>query len=104
MKKSGTLPRCNWRGHSVDAVIAPQRHQVAAEVLADGHDLMLEAPAQLEHQGLVGGRSGTVHDVLLRHAQKLAPKPPRRQRLQHPLRSTRARTAADRQRMYEGVQ
>src|SRR6266566_9175688 len=104
IKKSGTLPRCSCRGCSVGVVIAPQRDEIATEVLADGHDLMLEAPTQLEHQGLVGGRRGTVHDVPLCHAQHLASKPPRRQRLEHRLRGARGRTASDRQRMHEIIQ
>src|SRR5947209_5818819 len=98
-KKSGILPRWSCRGCSVEVVIAPQRDEVAAEVLADCHDLMLEAPAQLEHQGLVGGRRGTVHDAPQSHAQYLASKPPRRQRLQHRLCGSRGGAAPDRQRM-----
>src|SRR5437016_4163604 len=37
---------------SADAVISPKRDQVAAQILAERDDLSLEAPPQLEHEGL----------------------------------------------------
>src|SRR5438132_983684 len=63
MKKSGmraavALPS---PAPSDDAVIAPQRHEVAREVLAQRDDLALEARAQLLHERLVRWRGLAPH-------------------------------------------
>src|ERR1035437_10339769 len=39
---------------SVELVVAPQRDQVAVEVLADRHHLGLQPPPQLAHEPLLG--------------------------------------------------
>src|SRR5690242_3974271 len=51
----GRGPSLAWaRGPSAYAVIAPQRDQVAPQVLARGLHLARKARAQLAHQALVG--------------------------------------------------
>src|SRR5271165_6818663 len=55
MKKSGTRPLGSRSAPaaSAEAVIAPQRHEIAVEVGAEGLHLAPEAASQLERQLLV---------------------------------------------------
>src|SRR6185437_12203407 len=70
-------------GCSAYAVIAPKRHQIAVEPLAERNDVRLEATAQLRLQALVERRRGNVEHAAcdgvqarrhgcVEHAQQLA--------------------------------
>src|SRR5271156_2149854 len=50
---------------SVDVLIAPERHEVAVEVLAEGLDLSLEAAPQAKHHLLLWRWRRPVHEVAL---------------------------------------
>src|ERR1035441_9382888 len=64
MKKSGTLTSVEGTTtcDSADTIIAPQRHEVAIQVLAQRHNLGLESATQLQHEPLVGWRRLAGHD------------------------------------------
>src|SRR5437773_7463142 len=78
MKKSGTRPRTagGVAVCSVEAVIAPERDEVALQVLADRLHLGLEAPAQLEHELLVHRLRLAVDGPLLDGVDQVAPQAP----------------------------
>src|ERR1700730_2744311 len=59
---SGHSPRPLGAG-SVKLLIAPQRDEVAPQILAQRHDLGLEEPAQLLHELLVWGRRLAVDEL-----------------------------------------
>src|SRR3977135_2619423 len=84
MKKSGALSCegvCAATCGSADAVIAPKRHQVATQILAQRHDLALEATAQLEHQLLVGCIGLAPQDAATEQPKRIAAQLLRRERL-----------------------
>src|ERR1035437_4719916 len=100
MKKSGMRPPpaparapASERGSgcpSAKLVIAPQRDEVAVEVLAERLHLGSEAPAQLERERLVGGARLGEDDLAPDGAQRLAAQRTRRERLDRRLHGARS--------------
>src|ERR1700730_4459010 len=83
MKKSGSLLTVAAEAscRSADAVIAPERDEIAPEILAQRFDLALVAPAQLEHELVVWRMGIAVEHPIARRDERAASKTPRRQRL-----------------------
>src|SRR3954453_11110878 len=102
MKKSGilvALPRAA-AGASVDAVIAPEAHQVPVEVIAHGLNLALETATQLEHQLWVGGSRR--HLLRATHlGERAVTQPARGERLDRRLRGARAGASPEIQRAHQ---
>ena len=67
------LPERPAAAGSVDTVITPERHEVTAEVLAQRHDLRLEATTQLGHELFIGGARVTPNDAFLGRIARTAP-------------------------------
>src|SRR2546427_3982009 len=79
---------------SADAVIAPERDQITAKVLAERYDLSLEAPPQLEHKRLVGRRRLSVGHAPAQAPHRPGPGQGGYQRIYRFQRTPRSRRAA----------
>src|SRR5271156_5177962 len=89
---------------SVEAVIAPQLHQVPVEVLAHGFDLSPEARAQLSHQLLVRRRGPGEDQLALDRVEGGPARCRRRDRLDASLDRSGDGPAADADRVHELVE
>src|SRR5438270_2266039 len=90
MKKSGVRT-----SGSAELIVAPQAHQVAAEVLAQRDHLGLEAAAQLEHERLVDRLGLREHGATADPPEGAAADPARYDRLDRGLREVGERPVAD---------
>src|SRR5271155_2396314 len=79
---------------SGETVIAPQRHEVAFEVLAQREHLCLEAVAQLQHQARIGRLRLAEEDAVSNCHRRLAAQLPRRERPGRALHRPRERAIA----------
>src|SRR4030088_2043380 len=99
MKKSGTRMRCaaGRAAVSLDIVIAPEREQIALQVVTERDDLGLEAAAQLPHERPIGLLGIAEHEATLRQPQRASTHPSGRERLDRPLDACRDGAVTDRQ-------
>src|SRR5436305_2896128 len=83
MKKSGNRVAGSLASARVSAeiIVTPEADEVAAQVLAETHDLGLEAAPQRQHELLVHGLGIRIQQALLRGADQMMAQPPRRHAL-----------------------
>src|SRR6476660_4873393 len=77
MKKSGNRV-AGWLAParvSAEIIVTPEAHEVAVQVLAETHDLGLEAAAQGQHELLVHGLGIRIQQALLRGADQMMAQP-----------------------------
>src|SRR5580704_3789399 len=105
MKKSGkrraTPASC---GPSVDIVITPQGDQITVQILTQGHNLGLEAPAQLDDQSRIRRWRAAIDDVALDRSSELAMGAPRGESFEGAVRRPGDRGAPGPEREQPGVE
>src|ERR1700730_10396669 len=105
MKKSGTR-RCEagtGASGSAEAVIAPQRHEVTVQVLAERDYLVRKAPPKRERERVVRRGRLAMDEAPLRESERASAGIARRDRLQRRLGGPRRATASHRHRVHEYV-
>src|SRR5277367_1277747 len=90
---------CSGRATSDEALVSPERDEVAVDVVAERGDLAGVAGPQLCHQPLVDLVRRAVNDLALKRREHPAARAVRRQRLARSLQSPRRRPAADDERV-----